>query len=187
MGRSVLPSLIVFVGLALAPPPAAAQTKPAAKAPARAQATPPAAEEENPREVNLRAYAELLRSDVRAEKTALLAGVLQLSEQEDQKFWPIYREYEGELAKLNDERIAIVKDYADHYEQLTDEVADKLVLRALDVQSRRNTLQGTYYTRLKSVLPARTAARVLQVEHQILLLLDLQIAASLPIVQGSAK
>jgi hypothetical protein len=33
------------------------------------------------------------------------------------------------------------------------------------------------------VLPAVTAARFLQVENQILLLLDLQIAASLPIVK----
>jgi hypothetical protein len=32
-------------------------------------------------------------------------------------------------------------------------------------------------------VPAKTAARFLQVEHQILLLLDLQIAASLPIVE----
>jgi hypothetical protein len=184
MGRSLRLTLISTLGIALlGPAQVLAQTKP----PAKAQAKPPAAAEESPREVNLRAYVELLRSDLRSQKTALLAGVLQLSEQEDAKFWPIYREYEAELSKINDDRIALIKDYADHYDQLTDETADKLVQRALDVQARRNTLQGTYYNRLKSALSARTAARVLQVEHQILLLLDLQIAASLPIVQGNAR
>ncbi len=42
-----------------------------------------------------------------------------------------------------------------------------------------------YYERFKSVLPAKTAARFLQVEHQILLLMDLQIAASLPDRRGN--
>ena len=136
---------------------------------------------------DLSKYVELLRSDLRAQKTAIMAGVLQLSEQEDAKFWPIYREYEAELAKVNDDRIANIKDYADHFDQLTDEVADRLMLRGMEIQGRRAALVGTYYNKLKAALPAKTAARVIQVEHQILLILDLQIAASLPIVKGDAK
>jgi hypothetical protein len=39
------------------------------------------------------------------------------------------------------------------------------------------------YERVKSALSAKTAARFLQVEHQLLLIIDLQIASSLPIVK----
>ena len=56
-------------------------------------------------------------------------------------------------------------------------------MRALGLESRRHALLERFYARFKAVVPAKTAARFLQVEHQILLLMDLQIAASLPIVE----
>src|SRR5215510_12672351 len=194
MGQSLRRSVIVAVTALLPAAPLAAQTpaKPPAptkaQAPAKSAAKPaPQAAEEEPRELNLRAYVELLRSDLRTQKTAILAGTLQLNEQEDQKFWPIYREYEADLAKINDDRIANIKDYAEHFDQLTNEVADKLVLRALEIQGRRGALIASYYNKLKAALPAKTAARVIQVENQILLVLDLQIAASLPIAGADSR
>jgi len=133
------------------------------------------------REANLRAYVELLRSDLRAQKVAVITEVMQFTEAEEEKFWPVYRQYETELAAINDTRMALIKDYAMTYETLTDAAADKLANGALDLESRRHALKVKFYDRFKSVLPAKTAARFLQVENQILLLLDLQIAAALPI------
>ena len=135
------------------------------------------------RDANLRAYAELLRSDLRAQKSAIVSELMEFTESEDAKFWPVYREYEAELVKINDDRLALIKEYAASYARMTDAVADRLAQGALDVEARRQDLKRRYYERFKSVLPPKTAARFLQVENQILLLLDLQIAASLPIVQ----
>src|SRR4051812_30548533 len=134
------------------------------------------------REANLRAYVSLLRSDLRAEKTAVITEVMQFTQAEDQKFWPIYREYETELAAINTERMGLVKEYADVFDKLTDATADKLASGTIALESRRNALTAKYYDRFKGALSAKTAARFLQVERQILLLLDLQIAAALPIV-----
>ena len=66
---------------------------------------------------------------------------------------------------------------------MTDQVADRLAHTALDLEARRNALKTKYYERLAAILPARSAARLLQVENQLLLLLDLQIAASLPVIE----
>ena len=55
--------------------------------------------------------------------------------------------------------------------------------KALELESRRTALKEKYYTRLKSALSPKTAARFLQVENQLLMIIDLQIAASLPIVK----
>ena len=149
---------------------------------APAQTAKPAAADDS-RAMNLRAYVELLRSDLRSQKIAIITEVMQFTEDEDTKFWPVYREYETELAKINDERLALIKDYAASYATMTDEVADRLARGALDLEGRRHALKVKYYDRFKSVVTPKTAARFLQVENQILLLLDLQIAASLPIVQ----
>jgi len=149
--------------------------------PAAAQGT--AAAPDVTRETNLRAYTELLRSDIRQQKIAIITGVMAFTEAEDAKFWPIYREYEAELAKINDDRIAGIKRYAASYNSMTDATADQLAHTSLDLEARRHALKMKYYDRFKSALSAKTAARFLQVDNQLLLLLDLQIAASLPIIQ----
>ena len=138
--------------------------------------------------LNLTAYAELLRSDVRAEKVAIITEVMGFTEAEDAAFWPIYREYDKEMAALGDERAALIADYARQFSSLTDAAADKLALKALDLEARRDAVKAKLYDRVKKALPARTALRVLQVEHQLQLVIDLQIAAALPIAPtASAK
>jgi hypothetical protein len=125
---------------------------------------------------------ELLRSDVRSETVAIMTGMMQFTDAEDEKFWPIYRQFETDLAKVNDDRIALIKEYADNYDAMTDAVADRLAKSALELEARRHTLKVSCYERVKEALSPKTAARFLQVENQILLLLDLQIAAALPVV-----
>ena len=141
------------------------------------------ANEADARELNLRAYAQLIRSDIRSQAAALISEVMQFTEAEDEKFWPVYREFEADLARINDDRFKLIRDYAGSYDNITDPIADRLALGALDLESRRHELKVRYYNRYKTALSPKTAARFLQVENQILLLLDLQIAASLPIAQ----
>jgi len=105
------------------------------------------------------------------------------TEGEDAKFWPIYREYDSEMAKLGDERVALIAEYAKNYDSLTDAVADKLATRAIELDGKRQAVEAKCYERVKAALSPRTAMRFLQVEHQLQLLIDLQIAASLPIAK----
>jgi len=76
-----------------------------------------------------------------------------------------------------------IQEYADNYGALTDARADTLAHRALDLEGRRTELKTKYYDRLRMVVAPKVAARFIQIENQLLLLLDLQIAASLPIVE----
>ena len=136
-------------------------------------------------EQNLRADIELLRSDVRANKTKIMAAMMQLDDKDAGVFWPIYRDYESELAKLYDERVAGIMDYADHYLQMTDGKADDLATRALQWEDQRTDLKKKYYERFKKSLSPIKAARFLQVENQLLMIVDLQVASSLPIIEAN--
>jgi hypothetical protein len=144
---------------------------------------PSQASEKETMTLNLTAYAELLRSDVRAQKVAIITEVMDFTEAEDAAFWPIYREYDLEMAKLGDERVALIAEYANNYSKLTDAIAEKLATKALDLEARRQALKSKYFDRFKTALSPRTALRFLQVEHQLLLVIDLQISAALPIVK----
>ena len=53
---------------------------------------------------------ELLRSDIRTQKVALITDRMQFTNQEADAFWPMYRKYEVELAAINDRKISLLKD-----------------------------------------------------------------------------
>jgi hypothetical protein len=139
--------------------------------------------EQQTKTLNLAAYAELLRSDVRAQKVAIITEVMGFNEAEDKAFWPIYREYDLEMAKLGDERVAMIDEYVRLYSKLTDADADRLASKALDLEGRRQAVKAKFYERVKAALSPKTALRATQVEHQLLLITDLQISAALPIAQ----
>ena len=135
------------------------------------------------KELNLTAYAELLRSDLRTQKVAIITEVVGFTEAEDKAFWPIYRQYDAEMSKLGDERVALISDYSKNYANLTDEVADKIARGALDLQAKRQAVSARYYDQIAKAIPPRTALRAWQVENQLQLLIDLQIASALPIAK----
>ncbi|HYL45926.1 MAG TPA: hypothetical protein VEU52_02770 [Candidatus Limnocylindrales bacterium] len=162
---------------------AQAQDKAQAKAPAAKSTKDPAADT---REKNVREYIELLRSNVRQNKAEIMGAVMQLSAADAAKFWPIYADYTTELTKVNDLRVANIEEYSRTYTDLTDQRADELVQNAMQYQKLRAELLAKYYDRVKQALGGVTAARFLQVESQLLLIIDLQIAASLPLAGQSS-
>ena len=133
-------------------------------------------------EANFKAYIELLRKDIKKDKVAILSELMDLTPDEASKFWPIYNAYDKELTKLGDERLALFRMYVDNYESLTDKQATTIVNGLMDVQGRRTALQRRYFQTMSQALSPKLAARFVQIEHQLLLVLDLQIAASLPVV-----
>jgi hypothetical protein len=135
------------------------------------------------KDLNIRAYIELLRSDVKAQATEIIAEVMQFSDDDAAKFWPIYREFELDLSKIGDERWTLIMKYTSNYENLTDEVADQLAQAVFKLEQARHDLKMKFYERIKKALTAKDAARFLQVLNQILMLTDLQVASELPVIK----
>jgi len=127
-------------------------------------------------------FIELMRKDIRTEKSAIITAAMDFTEEEAAVFWPIYRDYEHEMEKLGDMRLAILRDYANNYETMTDQVAKDLVTRAFKVQEQRLKLDKQIWKKVSKELSPIRAARFFQVNGQINDLIDLQIASELPLV-----
>lgn len=127
-------------------------------------------------------YVSLLRKDLRSDKKQFLALNLPLTEAEAVKFWPVYEQYAGELAKIYDARIQIVKDYAANYGTLTDSTAATLSLRSIDNDEAVSKLRQKYVPLVGKVLPGKKAALFFQIEKRLGLLIDLQMASEIPLV-----
>lgn len=182
--NTMLALFMALLAISAAPLSHAQDASAAASSQSAAQAAPPAATETQQK--NVAEYIELLRTNVGPQKDEILGAVLALDVDQARKFWPIYSEYDAELTKLNDQRIANIQEYARTYNQMTDAKADELIKKDLDYQRQRAELLAKYYGRVKESLGAIQAARFVQIEDQLLMLIDLQIASALPTAgQGS--
>lgn len=135
------------------------------------------------KEANLKAYIDLLRADLKKDKVTILTEMMGLSSEESAKFWPLYNDYDKELSKLGDERIAFIRMYSENYGSIQDQKVTQIVNGMLDLEGRRNQLKKTYFQKISQSLSPKIAARFIQIENQIEKLVDLQIASSLPIVE----
>jgi hypothetical protein len=129
----------------------------------------------------------LLRKDLKTEKSAVITAAMDFTEAESEVFWPIYREYENEVTKLWDVRIGIIRDYANTYETMTDEIAKDLVNRSFKVREQFLKLDQKYWKKFAKELSPIQAGRFWQVNSQINDLLDLQVASELPLVEAPAS
>jgi hypothetical protein len=126
---------------------------------------------------------ELLRKDIRSQKKQVIAANLQLTDTEAQAFWPVYDQYTAELAKINNEKYAVIKEYAESNGNMTDAQADDWSKRILKFDADVAALRQKYQPAFRKVLPAKKAARYEQVERTTQMLIDVQLASQIPLVQ----
>ena len=139
------------------------------------------------REQNFRAYVTLLRTDIKAERKDIINAIMQFNDSDATKFWPIFQQYDAELTTIGDGRMKLIVDYARSYENLTNEQADALMSKAFDLEAQRAILKKKYFDKMKAQLSATQAAKFFLVENQIQHIIDLQISASLPVVQTTSN
>ena len=125
---------------------------------------------------------DLLRKDVRAQKADIVSKTMSLDATQAAAFWPVYKQYESERAAIGSERLAIIQDFAEHYDSLNDTNAKGLVTRFQAMQDKEAALQKKYVDEFMKVLPAKTAARFFQIDRRINMLIDLELSSAIPLV-----
>ncbi len=126
---------------------------------------------------------QLMREDIRSQKKQIIAANMQLTDAEATKFWPVYDAYKVETAKLGDARYALIKDYAQSYNTLTDAQAKSLIKRAAALDQQVIALRTQWMPKFEAVLPGKKAAVFYQLDRRLGLIVDLQLASMIPMVQ----
>ncbi len=128
---------------------------------------------------------QILRDKVKADKKLVVAANMDLTEDEGKKFWPIYDAYQKDLQVINERLTKTILAYADAYNKnsLTDAQAKKLMDDAIAIDEDEVKLRKSYAVKLGQALPAKKAARYLQLESKIRALLRYEMAAGIPLVE----
>ena len=127
-------------------------------------------------------YMALLRADLLAEKAKIVVNNMHFTEAEKDAFWPVYQQYQKELGKLGNEKVALIKDYAAHFETVDDAKAKELTTRVMALEEQRLQIIKKYIDEFSKVLPAKQVARFFQLELLMQRMIDLQVSESLPLI-----
>jgi hypothetical protein len=147
---------------------------------------PASAAVENPAEAS---DLGVLLDAIRANRKALVAVNLNLTDEQAAKFWPLYDRYQKEISAIGDRVIAIVDEYSAAFHDLSNEKAMKLVEDYLALEAERIKVRRTYLDEFAKIVPGRTVARFYQIENKIDAVLRYTMAATIPVVEhgnGSA-
>jgi Spy/CpxP family protein refolding chaperone len=135
----------------------------------------------------IKAVVEAARAEMRASREALIAANLEMTTEQADRFWPVYREYNTEKAKLGDERLRIIMDYAKAYPEVDDATAKALVDRSVKYSKAMNSLKVKYVGKFAKTLPSAKLMRFLQIDSRIDNLVELQIQRSIPLAEPATK
>jgi hypothetical protein len=126
---------------------------------------------------------QLVREKIKTDKKLFIAQNMNLTESEAKVFWPVYENYQKDLAKLVDKTVKLVENYAANYQTMTEEVAKELINGHLVIEGDRVTLMKSYLPKLRKVLPEKKVARYYQLENKIDAVVNYELAKLIPLVK----
>jgi hypothetical protein len=128
---------------------------------------------------------EIVHEKLKADKKLIVAKYMELTESEAKRFWPVYEDYQKDLQKINERLLSLLQSYAADYRNnsLTDEKAKKLLDEWIALDQDEVKHRKSYAPKVLKALPAKKAARYLQIENEYRILLKYDLAATVPLVQ----
>jgi hypothetical protein len=126
---------------------------------------------------------ELTRAAIQVRRQALVAAAMDLEGREAESFWPLYRDYRVDMAKVNDRYVKLLVAYLEAYDSLTDEAAGRLVDEYLGIERARNGIKAAYVPRFSKIMPVKKVARFFQVDNKLDAVIQAEMAQMIPLIR----
>lgn len=126
---------------------------------------------------------EMVKRDINAERRTIVAEAMDIATDKETEFWQTYNAMEKELGILVDMRVANINKFADNYENVTDDIAGDLANTYFEIETKRVKIYKTYYKKVAKLIGKKDASRFIQLLDQIQLIIDMQVAAEVPLIE----
>jgi hypothetical protein len=126
---------------------------------------------------------EMVKRDINAERRTIVAEAMEITTENETEFWQIYNEMEKELGILMDKRVGNINKFADNYENVTEDIAGELAKTYFEIEGGRLKVYKSYYKKVSKLIGKKEASRFIQLLDQIQLIIDMQVAAELPLIE----
>ena len=126
---------------------------------------------------------KLFRKDLRSLRKQIIAANMGLSDKEAEQFWPVFERYTQELVAKQDEKYALLKQYAQDYTTMTDADAEKYIRGRASVDQDILQIRLKYFPLFRKVLSGKSTALFFQLDWRLGLIMDLQLASQTPVIE----
>ncbi len=121
------------------------------------------------------------RQQIQADRQAIVAENLPLTDDQATKFWPMYQEYRIAVGKIADERMNLLfaPSAAD---SVTDKEINDMLNQWVKLGGDYSKLQASWIKKFQPVLGAKGTVRFYQIETRLDLIVQASMASQVPLV-----
>lgn len=126
----------------------------------------------------------LTRETLQAKREEIVRTAMDLSDNEADAFWALYRKWRAGMTKVGDRKAHIVELINDQdYERISDQQSKQMLDEWLELQAQSLKLQTQYVQEFRKILPDRKVARFFQLENKLDAIVAYDLAERLPLLQ----
>lgn len=126
---------------------------------------------------------QLTRAEIQKARQEIVAAGMQLTEDEALVFWPAYRDYRVEMARVGDRLVKVITEFAASNATLNDEQATRLLDEYLDIRSKDLSVKKKYVGVFRKLLPAPKVTRFFQLENKLDAVVQYELGAEIPLAR----
>lgn len=130
-----------------------------------------------------RTNVELTRAAIRTRRQEVVAQALELTEEESEKFWPIYKQYRAEVDNLNEEQTEAILNFVKGYEDISQAQAADLQDHMLKIAKANLELKEKYVQKFRGVLSPKKVARYFHIEYKLDAIRNYDLAETVPLIE----
>jgi len=123
------------------------------------------------------------KKDLMADRAQVMAKGLKLDAQQAAKFWPLFETFQKEQAAIVDAQTKALKDYADHFQTLTDADATAYINSLLDRDQKMHDLRVKWLQKFTAAVGAKSAASAIQLDRRLGNITQVQLSSQIPLIR----
>jgi len=116
-------------------------------------------------------------------RQGIVADMVALSEEEGERFWPVYKEYRREATELDRRVVAAAVRFGEYQKSFPNELAEELIQELLAIETAKLQLKRKYVPKFMEQLEAKKVARLIQAEAKINYALGWDLTQQMPLLE----
>ena len=126
---------------------------------------------------------ELTRANIQKARQTIIAGAMDLTDDESLVFWPAYRDYRLDMARLGDRLVKVITEFVSANAALSDEQAIRLLDEYLDIKAKEASLKKKHVKAFRKLLPPAKVTRFFQLENKLDAVVNFELAQAIPLTR----
>ena len=125
----------------------------------------------------------LARQSAHTDRQVLIMGNMHFTADESAEFWPAWKQYRAAMAANTDRTLALIANFAEHYEEMTDLKAHELMVDSFSIKMQDLVIKQQFAKDINKFMPATKVMRIIQIENKLDAALQMKLASGIPLVK----